>query len=83
MHKMSPESSVKTPHIGHMPDGWGPSLKRGVDSDASRREDVQQEWTVLTTSGGNLPSTWSEQASRMLNTAGEARLIQPLTIFLL
>ena len=74
MHKMSPESSVKTPHIGHMPDGWGPSLKRGVDSDASRREDVQQEWTVLTTSGGNLPSTWSEQASRMLNTTGEARL---------
>ena len=74
MHKMSPESSVKTPHIGHMPDGWGPSLKRGVDSDASRREDVQQEWTVLTTPGGNLPSTWSEQASRMLNTAGEARL---------
>lgn len=76
MHKMSPspESSVKTPHIGHMPDGWGPSLKKGVDSDASRREDVQQEWTVLTTHGGNLPSTWSEQASRMLNTAGEARL---------
>lgn len=74
MHKMSPESSVKTPHIGHMPDGWGPSLKRGVDSDASRREDVQQEWTVLTMSSGNLPSTWSEQASRTLNTAGEARL---------
>ena len=41
---------------------------------SSVKQQSSQEWTILTTPGGNLPSTWSEQASRTLNTAGGAQL---------
>lgn len=45
-----------------------------MSPESSVKQQSSQEWTILTTPGGNLPSTWSEQASRTLNTAGGAQL---------
>lgn len=53
MHKMSPESSVRTSYTGHMIDGWGSLSEKGADSTTPEQDGHNGVLAIETTTDKN------------------------------
>lgn len=53
MHKMSPESSVRTSYTGHMIDGWGSLSEKGADSTTPEQDGRNGALAIETTTDKN------------------------------